>query len=277
MTTSGPATQPAAPVVGFVGVGQMGRPMVDRLLAARLPLVFFARRPEVEAEVTAAGGRALGSPAEVAAASDVLIVCMFSDDQLRSVLLDDGTLAALRPGSIVVNHTTGSPALARELAAAAPEGVAFLDAPVSGSAEDIAAGRLTVLVGGDPVVLERARPALAAYSEAVIHLGEVGAGQVVKLLNNLLFTVHLGLAGRMEALAGSVGVDRVALAQAVQRSSGQSYALDLLAFSPFEALAPAAGPFLRKDVAVIRSVAAELGVELGVLGDLARWVDDLPT
>jgi 3-hydroxyisobutyrate dehydrogenase-like beta-hydroxyacid dehydrogenase len=275
MTAPGPVTSP--PVVGFVGVGQMGRPMVDRLLAARLPLVFFARRPEVVAEVTAAGGRALGSPAEVAAVSDVLIVCMFSDDQLRSVLLDDGTLAALRPGSIVLNHTTGSPALARELAAAAPEGVAFLDCPVSGSAEDIAAGRLTVLVGGDPVVLERARPALDAYSEAVIHLGEVGAGQIVKLLNNLLFTVHLGLAGRMEALAGSVGVDRVALAQAVQRSSGQSYALDLLAFSPFEAVAPAAGPFLRKDVAVIRSVAAELGVDLGVLGDLARWVDDLPT
>jgi 3-hydroxyisobutyrate dehydrogenase-like beta-hydroxyacid dehydrogenase len=117
---------------------------------------------------------------------------------------------------------------------------------------------------------------LAAYAEAVVHLGDVGAGQLVKLLNNLVFTVHLGLAGRMEALAASVGVDRVALAQALHRSSGQSYALDLLASSPFEALAPAAGPFLRKDVAVIRSVAAELGVDLGVLGDLAAWVDDLP-
>lgn len=265
-----------APVVGFIGVGQMGRPMVERLLAADVPLVFFARRPEVVAEVAAAGGRALGSPAEVAAASNVLIVCMFSDDQLRSVLLDDGTLAALCPGSILVNHTTGSPALTRELADAAPDGVAFLDAPVSGSAEDIAAGRLTVLVGGDPEVLARARPALATYAEAVVHLGDVGAGQVVKLLNNLLFTVHLGLAGRMEALAASVGIDRAALARAVQRSSGQSYALDLLAFSPFEALAPAAGPFLRKDVAVVRSVAAELGADLGVLGDLARWVDDLP-
>jgi 3-hydroxyisobutyrate dehydrogenase-like beta-hydroxyacid dehydrogenase len=272
--TDPPPAEP--PVVGFVGVGQMGRPMVGRLLAAGLPLVFSARRPEVVADVTAAGGRVLGSPAEVAAAADVVIVCMFSDDQLRSVLLDDGTLSALRPGSIVVNHTTGSPSLARELAAATPAGAAFLDCPVSGSAEDIAAGRLTLLVGGDPAVLERARPALATYAEAVVHLGDVGAGQVVKLLNNLLFTVQLGLAGRMEALAESVGVDRVALAQAVQRSSGQSYALDLLAFSPFEALAPAAGPFLRKDVAVVRSVAAELGVDLGVLGDLARWVDDLP-
>jgi 3-hydroxyisobutyrate dehydrogenase-like beta-hydroxyacid dehydrogenase len=264
------------PVVGFVGVGQMGRPMVDRLLAAGLPLVFFARRPEVVTEVTAAGGRALGSPAEVAAAADVLVVCTFSDDQLRAVLFADGALAALRPGSVLVNHTTGSPALAREIAAAAPGGVAFLDSPVSGSAEDVAAGRLTVLVGGDAQVLERARPVLAAYAEAVVHLGDVGAGQLVKLLNNLVFTVHLGLAGRMEALAASVGVDRVALAQALQRSSGQSYALDLLASSPFAALAPAAGPFLRKDVAVVRSVAAELGVDLGVLGDLAAWVDDLP-
>lgn len=260
---------------GFIGVGQMGQPMVERMLAAGVSVVFSSRRPEAAAQILELGGRQLADPAEVAAASDVLIVCLFTDDQLRDLLYGQGVLAALRPGAVLVNHTTGSPALARELAAAVPAGVTFLDAPVSGTSDMIREGRLTVLVGGPQTALELAQPSLATYASNILQVGDVGTAQAVKLLNNLLFTVHLGIAGELVALGESMGVERAGLVAALHHSSGHSFAIDLLAHGPFADVAGPAGPYLRKDVAAVRSAAAELGADLGRLGELARWVDDL--
>jgi 3-hydroxyisobutyrate dehydrogenase-like beta-hydroxyacid dehydrogenase len=248
--------------------------MVDRMLAAGIPLVFSSRRPEVVGEVTSAGGRALPTPAEVAAASEVLITCLFSDSQLREVLFDQGVLAAMRPGAVLVNHVTGSPTLAREVAAAAPAGVGFLDAPVSGTAESIRRGELTVLVGGADEDLEHARPSLSTYASTILRVGDVGAAQVVKLLNNLLFTVHLGIAGEITRLGESMGAGRAGLVEALHHASGHSFALDQLAARPFDELGQLAGPYLRKDIASARQAAAEFGVDLGQLGELAGWVDD---
>lgn len=261
---------------GFIGVGQMGQPMVERMLAAGVPLVFSSRRPEVAAHVAALGGRQLPSPAEVAAASDLLIVCVFDDEQLRTILYEQGVLGALRPGAVLVNHTTGSPGLARAIADDTPAGVGFLDAPVSGSADMIREGRLTVLVGGDDAHLAQARPSLGTYASTILRVGGVGAAQTVKLLNNLMFTVHLGLAGELVALGESLGVDRAGLVEAVHHSSGHSWALDLLANGPFEQVALPAGPYLRKDVGAVRAAATELGVDLGLLGALTAWIDRTP-
>jgi 3-hydroxyisobutyrate dehydrogenase-like beta-hydroxyacid dehydrogenase len=260
--------------VGFLGVGQMGRPMVGRLLAGDLPVTFYARRPEVAAEVTAAGARSLDSPGAVASECDVLIVCLFSDAQVEQLLADGGVLAAMQPGAVLVNHVTGSPALARELAAAAPAGVGYVDAPVSGSAESIAAGELTILAGGDSAHLESARPALETYASPIIPVGGVGDAQLVKLVNNLLFTVHLRIAGEITDLAASQGIERTALVEALHHCSGHSFALDVLAASPFAETRENAGPYLRKDIGAVREVAAELGMDLGLLGELAGWVDD---
>lgn len=260
--------------VGIVGVGQMGRPIADRLLAAGTPTAFFARRSEVIADLTAAGARALPSIVELAAASDLLVVCVFSDAQVREVLLDDRALDSLRPGAVLVNHVTGSAALARQLAAELPSGAGYLDAPMSGSADDIARGELTLLVGGVSDQLDAVRPVLATYADTIIHVGGVGDAQIVKLVNNVAFTVNLRMAGHVTALGDALGIDRGALVAAVHECSGQSYALDLLARIPFEQIGAGAGPYLRKDVAAAREAAAELGVELGPLGDLARWVMD---
>jgi 3-hydroxyisobutyrate dehydrogenase-like beta-hydroxyacid dehydrogenase len=190
------------------------------------------------------------------------------------VMLEHGTLAAMRSGSVFVTHTTGSPDLVRELADCAPEGVTVIDAPVSGTAVDIAAGRLTVLVGGDPTDVERVRPALSAYADPIIEVGGLGDAMRVKLVNNLLFTVHLRVALEAATVARSMGVSPADLARVLAHCSGDSYALHLLSTgaSP-EQLEAGVLPYLAKDVSVVREVAASIGVDLGPLGELARWVD----
>jgi 3-hydroxyisobutyrate dehydrogenase-like beta-hydroxyacid dehydrogenase len=260
--------------VGFIGAGQMGRPMVDRLVAAGWPVEVFARRPEQRTELAAAGIAVSASATDVASRADLVIVCLFSDAQVREVVLDGGVLAAMRPGSVMANHVTGSPDLAVELAAAAPDGVGFLDLPISGTAESIRNGRLTLLVGGDPTLLGRVREPLSAYGDPILEVGGVGDGQRIKLVNNLLFAVHLRVALAGAAVAAELGIAPDQLARVVARCSGDSFAVRLFGQAPPEVFATSARPYLVKDVAVIREVAAASGIDLGRLGELARWVDD---
>lgn len=248
--------------------------MVDRLVAAGFPLSVFVRRPALAAELESAGVTVAPTIAELAARVDVLITCTFSDAQLRDVVFDAGALASLPAGAALVNHVTGSPALAVEMAAAAPPGVRVVDAPVSGTADEIRAGQLTVLVGASAGDLERVRPVLVAYASPIIHVGAVGDGQRIKLVNNLVFTVHLRIAMLAAELAETLGVAQTELARVLGECSGASFAISLLQHVPADTMVDLARPFLAKDVAVIRDVADKLGVDLGLLGDLARWVDD---
>jgi 3-hydroxyisobutyrate dehydrogenase-like beta-hydroxyacid dehydrogenase len=258
--------------VGFVGAGQMGRPMVDRLCTAGFSPQVFARRTELQQELHAAGMGVGESAAEVGAGADVLIVCLFSDAQLREVMFDAGTLAAMRPGSVVVSHVTGSPNLSVELQAAAPKGVTILDVPVSGTADHIRRGELTMLVGGEAEALEKARPALASYGNPILHVGGLGDGQRMKLVNNLLFTVHLRVGLEAAALAESLGISSSELARVISSCSGDSFAVRLFSHVNPTAMAAAAKHFLVKDVNAIRDVANAQGLNLGLLGDLASWV-----
>ena len=171
-----------------------------------------------------------------------------------------GGKLALHTGAVVVTHTTGSPDLVLELADRAPEGVRVLDMPVSGTPVEIAAGRLTVLAGGDPADLERVRPVLAAYADPIIAVGGLGDAMRVKL-------------GAAE-LAQSMGVMPADLARVLTHCSGDSYALRLFTRGGApEQLAMGALPYLAKDINVVREVVAPMGVELGLLGELATWVD----
>jgi 3-hydroxyisobutyrate dehydrogenase-like beta-hydroxyacid dehydrogenase len=258
--------------IGFVGVGHMGRPMVDRLVAAGWPTEVYVRRPEQRAELESAGVGVAGSPHELAARSDVVILCFFSDAQVREVMLADGVLQSMPPGSVLVSHVTGSPALAVDLQAAAPEGVTVLDVPISGTDDHIRRGELTLMVGGDPAALDRIRPALASYCNPILHVGGLGDGQRIKLINNLLFTVQLKIALQGAALAGSMGIPADEFARIVSECSGDSFAIRLFQRVPPEALASGARHYLVKDVSVIREVAAAQGIELGELGELANWV-----
>jgi 3-hydroxyisobutyrate dehydrogenase-like beta-hydroxyacid dehydrogenase len=260
------------PSVGFFGVGQMGRPMVDRLAAAGVPLQVYVRRPELRAELVDAGIPTADSLTDLAACCDVLILCLFDDGQVRSTVLDAGVLSSLRPGSVVATHVTGSPHLAVELQDAAPAGVTVLDVPISGTADHIRRGELTLLVGGDPAALERARPAFETYAHPILHVGGLGDGQRMKLLNNLVFTANLLVVAEAARLGRSLGIEPPELSRVVGECSGASFALGLLQTREPEATVAGARRYLVKDVEAIRATAEELGADLGRLGELAGWV-----
>jgi 3-hydroxyisobutyrate dehydrogenase-like beta-hydroxyacid dehydrogenase len=257
--------------VTFIGAGQMGMPMVQRLLHAGHDVTVFARRPQVREECAAAGASATGDVRAAVAGADIVIVCLYSHAQLLDLGLGhDGFVAAMTPGAMLIVHTTGSPVMTRELSSAGA-GIVVVEAPVSGSAQDIAEGHVTVLLGGKAPDLERARPVLAAYGDPILTIGPLGSALAVKLLNNALFAAHLQLAGEVERIAATFGVDMAAAAAAIQRSSGASYAMGVVErFGSVLAVAAAAGHFLQKDVAVVESVAAELALDLGVLGNVNR-------
>jgi 3-hydroxyisobutyrate dehydrogenase-like beta-hydroxyacid dehydrogenase len=185
--------------VGFIGLGHMGLPMAGRLAGAGFPLTVWNRTPGRASPLTAAGARLADSPAELAAASDVVIT-MLADGVATAQILcgDGGVLAACRPGSIVIDMSTIGPQAARELAARADtHGVAFLDSPVSGSVTLAEQGTLTAMVGGPADTLDRARLVLAAMTRAQFHLGPAGAGAAMKLAVNLIIA----------ATSQSVGID----------------------------------------------------------------------
>ena len=236
--------------VGIVGTGAMGRPVIDRLLAAGHSVAAHARRPEVAAELTAAGVEVVGSLPELGRDRDVVLVYVYSDEQVREVTLDSGLLDAMAPDALVVVHTTGSPATVEAIAAVHP---AVIDAAASGGPASIAAGTLTVFLGGADEHVERFRPVLECYAEHAVHFGPLGAGQRVKLLNNLLFGAHVQLAVEAARVAGRSGSTSRQVARTLHTGSGQSYALDLVAASgSAEALLQGAGPYIRKDAVVAR-------------------------
>jgi 3-hydroxyisobutyrate dehydrogenase-like beta-hydroxyacid dehydrogenase len=254
--------------IGFVGAGQMGMPMVRRLVAAGHEVAVHARRPEARAACEAVGARATDDLTAAVTGADAVVVCVFSDTQLREVALrPDGILAAMGPGSLLVIHTTGSPATAPLLAERGADlRIRVVEAPVSGSATDIDEGRVTVLLGGAPEDLAAARAVVGAYGDPIFEVGELGTAQAVKLLNNALFAGNLQLVAEVERLAGELGVDWAKAAAVFQRSSGTSRALEIVAsMGSVQSLVGAAGHFLVKDVTEVVATAATLGIDLGQL------------
>jgi len=258
--------------VGFVGVGEMGAPMVERLRAGGVPVRFHARRPEVIARAEALGATSSPTLAGVADGADTVIVCVYTDAQVREVCLGPhGLVAAMAPGAVLVIHTTGSPTTTPLLAAAPGRGE-VLDAALSGGPADIRAGRLTLLVGGDTAVLDLVRPVLATYSDPIIPVGALGDGQRVKLVNNALFAATVALVADAERLATGLGADPVAALTAIQHCSADSRVLRIvLGLGSAARMQELAGRFIRKDVATVMEVAAEMGVDLGLLATAALY------
>ncbi|MBF6449305.1 NAD(P)-dependent oxidoreductase [Nocardia elegans] len=253
--------------IGFVGAGRMGLPMVRRLAAAGHEVRVMVRRSEVRDVVTEAGARAVHTSAEAAAGASVVLMCLFSDDQVREVCLDGELSAAMAPGSILALHTTGDPRTAHAVAAqAVSHAVRVADAPVSGGPHDIAAGALTVFLGADDETAADLRPVLSAYADPILHVGALGAGQRVKLVNNALFAAQAGLVAAAVRLASQLGVTEAALLSALPHASSSGRVVtSIAAKKSVTEFGDAVGEFLRKDVAVVRALTAELGGSLGVL------------
>ena len=203
--------------IGFLGLGVMGAPMARNLLAAGHDVLAWNRSPEPLAELVATGARSADGPAAVAAVADLTISIVSDDAALRQVLGGaDGAIAAARPGSLVIDMSTVSPALARELAAeAGARGVGFLDAPVSGGDVGARDGTLSIMVGGSAADVERARPVFDVLGSRLTHVGDAGAGQVAKACNQVLVAVIFGGLAEALVLGSKLGVDPAAILDAV--------------------------------------------------------------
>jgi 3-hydroxyisobutyrate dehydrogenase len=260
--------------IAFLGLGVMGAPMARHLAAAGHQLCVYNRTSaKATAWVAAHGGIAAATPAAAAAAADVVIACVGADADLRAVTLGpDGAFAAMAPGSLFIDHTTVSAAIARELAeAGAAQAIDVIDAPVSGGQAGAESGQLTIMCGGGAEAFARAEPVMAAYARRIGHMGLAGAGQLTKMVNQLCIAgVLQGLAEGI-AFATAAGLDIGAVIDVIAKGAAQSWQMDN------RAATMAKGEFdfgfavdwMRKDLGLTLDEARRLGVPL----PLAALVD----
>jgi 3-hydroxyisobutyrate dehydrogenase-like beta-hydroxyacid dehydrogenase len=250
--------------------------MVARLVEAGHGVRALARPPDDHAkrrDLEQLGASAVNDVTEAAAQADVVVLCVFTDEQVRQVCLDSVLLPSMPPGSALVVHTTTSPKTIEAIAARADD-VDVVDAPVSGGPHDIAAGKLTLFVGGTDDTVARVRPILGCYGDPVLHVGPSGAGQKVKLVNNALFVGHIGLLAESIQLGERLGVSESTVLAALVHGSATSRVLNIVAArGSVASFIEVAGEFVGKDVAVVRSIAEELGSDLGALDDVIKVID----
>jgi 3-hydroxyisobutyrate dehydrogenase len=264
--------------VGFIGLGSQGGPMARRIIEAGYPTTLWARTPTTLESFADTPAAIAGSPAELAAASDLVCLCVVGDADVDEVTGGErGVLAGLQPGGVIAVHSTVHPDTCRELAKkAGAQDVSVIDAPVSGGGPAAAKGRLLAMVGGDTGVVERCRPVFKTYADPVVHLGDLGSGQTTKLLNNLLFTANLGTAATALSLAKALGVSADRFTEVVSRSSGNSFALNAIGGTgSLDRLAGLAGTLLQKDVRLVVDLADQAAARGGAVLDAADAALDL--
>jgi 3-hydroxyisobutyrate dehydrogenase-like beta-hydroxyacid dehydrogenase len=254
-----PADRPPVPGgVGVIGLGAMGGPIARHLAQAGLPTTVVDPDAAALAPATEAGARAADDPAALAEQAGVVVVMVATDQQLRDVLQGPrGVYATARPGTVVLLSSSALPETCRDLAAAAPPGVAVLDAAVTGGVRAAESGRLTVLVGGDAAALEAARPAIEPWAGAVHHLGELGAGQVGKTVNNVVHWAQISAIAQALELGRRLGGDVPRIRRALMDSPTDSRTLremDLMRFTWFE-----------KDIANAEEMASGTGADLSMV------------
>ena len=253
-----PTRRPPVPDgVGVIGLGAMGGPIARHLALAGLPTAVVDPDPDAVAGAQAHGARPTADPATLAEEAGAVIVVVATDDQLRDVLQGPrGIYRAARPGTVVLLSSSALPETCRELAAAAPPGVAVLDAALTGGVRAAEAGQLTLLVGGDADALEAARPAIAPWAGAVHLLGDIGAGQVGKTVNNLVHWSQISAIAQALELGRRLGGDVPRIRRALQDSPTDSRTLremDQMRFTWFE-----------KDIANAEEMAAGTDADLSM-------------
>lgn len=218
--------------VGFAGIGLMGLPMCQRLLAADVPLTVFNRTASKCTPLLAHGAQQAENLAALAASSDVLMLCLADTAAVQDLLFSQHGLAQhLRAGQLLVDFSSLEPAATREMAARllAERGVHWVDAPVSGGVQGAADGSLAIMAGGRMQDIDAVRPLLAHLGQRVTRMGEVGAGQVTKVCNQMLVACNALVIAEVVALAERSGVDAAQLAQALAGGFADSKPLQILA------------------------------------------------
>jgi 2-hydroxy-3-oxopropionate reductase len=265
------------PRLGFIGLGQLGRPMAERLLAAGFPLAVHNRSRVVVAALAEQGATTCASPREVGEWAEVVLTALPFPDSVESVYLGPaGLLEAARPGLICLDHSTVGPALSRRVAAElAARGAELLDAPVSGGPEGAAAGTLAIMVGGAEAAFERVQPLLATLGQRVAHCGPSGAGALTKLVNQALVTVHSAVAAEALTLAERAGLDPALTLELIGAGLAASALLARNGARILQAdyTAGARIELMVKDAALVRDACDDLGLELPVFFAARRAFD----
>jgi 3-hydroxyisobutyrate dehydrogenase len=215
------------PSIGFVGLGVMGRPMASHLAAAGHAMTLFDAKPELARSLAAelTGAHAAGTPAELAARSDVVITMVPNGAVVQSLVAgDDGLLQGFRPGTLMLDTSSSEPWLTEATGRTLKDaGVAFVDAPVSGAEWGAKAAELVFMCGGDAADVERAGPILKRMGKAVFHLGALGAGHAMKCLNNLVTAMNFLALSEGLAIGKRYGLDPAAMVDVLDRSTGMSW------------------------------------------------------
>lgn len=256
--------------IAFIGIGNMGLPMATNLLKAGYAVEAFDLRPEAREAIRERGAGVAASTAEAASRAEVLISMLpDSPDVEEAYLGPGGVLEGARPGLLCVDMSTIDPATTRRVGARlAAVGVGLLDAPVSGAVPRAVDGTLTIMVGGEAALLERARPILAAMGRTIVHVGPLGSGEVAKICNNLVAGVTMIALSEAFAIGLRSGVDPRVLHQVISASSGNCWALEHNC--PVPGLAPRAASnrdyepgfmtdLMAKDMNLARTTARQLG------------------
>ena len=264
----------------FLGLGVMGHPMAGHLARAGHHVTVYNRTPaKAEAWAAEHGGQHAATPAAAAAGADFVFACVGNDDDLRSVTLGEaGAFAGMAPGAVFIDHTTASAAVARELhKAALARGLHFIDAPVSGGQSGAVNGALTVMCGGDAAPFEAMRPLALAFSKAVTRIGDSGAGQLAKMVN------QTAIAGMVQALAEAVafgqqaGLDMPLVLEVIGKGAAQSWQMDnrgkTMIAEQFEF--GFAVDWMRKDLGLVLEEARRNGAQLPVTALVDQFYADI--
>lgn len=260
--------------VAFVGLGVMGYPMAGYLSKAGHDTVVFNRTAaKAEQWIAEFGGSSATTPGDAADGADIVFVCVGNDDDVREVVLGDaGILNRMAAGGIIVDHTTASATIAREIhAAAAARSVGFLDAPVSGGQAGAENGQLTVMAGGDDAVFNRAAPVIDCYAKAITLIGPVGSGQLAKMVNQICIAgVVQGLSEGLH-FAQCAGLDPAVVVESISKGAAQSWQMEnrweTMVNGDFEF--GFAVDWMRKDLGITLDEAEQNGAQL----ELTKRVD----
>ena len=266
--------------VAFVGLGVMGYPMAGHLASSGHDVVVHNRTSSrADAWCSKHQGVSAPTPATAAESADVVFVCVGNDDDVRQVVLsDDGVLAGIAAGAIVVDHTTASASIACEIHAAAGEkSVGFLDAPLSGGQAGAENGQLTIMVGGEDDVFARVRPVMECYAKAITLIGPVGSGQLAKMVNQICIAgVVQGLSEGLH-FAKRAGLDPELIIQAISKGAAQSWQMEnrwqTMVEGEFEF--GFAVDWMRKDLAIAVAEANRNGATLEMTQMIDRYYEEV--
>jgi 3-hydroxyisobutyrate dehydrogenase len=242
--------------VGFIGLGSQGAPIARRIVDSGYPLILWARRPQSLEPFRDTTAVRAASIADLAARAEHVGVCVVDDVGVEEVCAE--LIAAMRPGTRIAVHSTVHPRTVIEMARhAAARGIAVVDAPVSGGGPAAASRTLTVMTGGDEQVLEAARGIFETFAGLIVRVGDVGAGQMAKLVNNALMAAHMAAAHQALAAGAALNLDRAALCELVKASSGRSFGFEVYSRLPRPGAFGHGARLLAKDMRLLGELLGE--------------------